>query len=60
MSLEINRENFRKEFGMSFKKEGVVRTRCYGTPSEIRTEKGSFSLAITRSLGINTGSMRQR
>lgn len=40
MSLEIKEgENSRKEVVMSFIKEGIVRTRCYGRPSEIRTEK---------------------
>lgn len=61
MSLEIKEgENLRKEFGMNFQKEGMVRTRCYRRPSEIRTEQSSFSLAITRPLGIEAQVMRQR
>lgn len=28
----------RKEVVMSFRKEGMVRTKCYRRPSEIRTE----------------------
>lgn len=45
---------------MSFKKEGMVRTKCYRRPSEIRTEKGSFNLAIMRPLEIEAGIMKQR
>lgn len=59
MSLEIKGENLRMEVGMNFKKEGMVRIGCYRRPSEIRTERGSFSLAIMRSLGTEAGIMRQ-
>lgn len=46
--------------GENFKKEGIVRTRWYRRPHEIRTEKGSFSLAVMRPLGIKTGIWRQK
>lgn len=61
MPLEIKEgEISRKEVVMSFKKEGTVRTKCYRRPSEIRTEKGSFNLAIMRPLEIEAGIMKQR
>lgn len=57
MSLEIKGENLRMKVGMNFKKEGMVRIRCYRRPSEIKTERGSLSLAIMRSLGTEAGIM---
>lgn len=57
--LEIKEvEISRKDLVMSFRKEGMVRTKGYRRPSEIRTEKGSFNLAIMRSLEIQAGIMR--
>lgn len=53
-------ENFRKEGIRSFKKEGIVRSRRYRRPSEIRTETGSFSLAIMRPRGMEAGIRSQR
>ena len=61
MSKEVKeRENFRKEGVVSFKKEAIVRTGCYRRPSETRTEKGSFNLAMMRPLEIKAGIIRQR
>lgn len=50
MSLEIKGEHSRTEVGTNFKKEGMVRIGCYKRPSEIRTERGSFGLAIYEAL----------
>lgn len=60
MSLEIKGEHLRMEVGMNFKKEGMIRIGCYRRPSEIRTERGSFSLEIMRSLETEAGIMRHQ
>lgn len=42
------RRKFQKGGWMYFKKEGMLRTKCFRRPGEVRTGKGILSLAIMR------------